>query len=68
MIIRYYWCVVCGYHGDFKQARMRGLNCESCGYEDLTKLEKDEYLETNDHQRTKLNDFKRLETESAKKE
>lgn len=43
--MRYYWCVNCGYHGDFKFDRQKSIKCNSCDYEDLTELEDDEWNE-----------------------
>lgn len=41
--IRYYWCVNCGHHGDFRFERERNIKCDHCGYEHLTELDKEEY-------------------------
>jgi len=41
--IKYYWCVNCGRHGFFNVQRHRNAKCVSCGYDELTKLDKEEY-------------------------
>lgn len=45
---QYYWCVNCGNHGNFGKLRVRSVNCESCGYENITPFTKDEILESED--------------------
>lgn len=57
--MKYYWCVNCGYYGEFDFYRQRNVKCESCAYEDLTAYEEDEWkLEGFDqmHEKRK-NDF-----------
>lgn len=44
--MRYYWCVNCGYHGDFGFERLRNQTCESCNYDGVTGYEEDELEET----------------------
>lgn len=43
--MRYYWCVNCGNHGDFKFYRARNVKCEECAYDPLTELDEEEYNE-----------------------
>lgn len=43
--MRYYWCVSCGYHGDFKFYRARNIKCEICEYDGLTEHDEQEYTE-----------------------
>lgn len=40
---QYYYCVNCGYHGDFGFKRERGLSCDSCDYSMLTPLSVKEF-------------------------
>ena len=42
---RYYWCVNCGHHGDYGKERQRGVKCEKCDYDDITPLDKEEFIE-----------------------
>lgn len=42
-INRYYWCVNCGFHGDFKKHRVRNIQCEKCNYTDLHMLDESEW-------------------------
>lgn len=56
--MRYYFCVNCGYHGDFSFDRKRNIKCESCDYEDVTELSKEEYEETEDSHKITLQEFK----------
>lgn len=41
--MRYYWCVNCGYHGDFKIYRARGIKCEICSRDYILELNEGEY-------------------------
>lgn len=43
--MRYYWCVSCGYCGEFGFERLKNIKCESCDYEGLTGYEEDEWKE-----------------------
>jgi DNA-directed RNA polymerase subunit RPC12/RpoP len=43
--IKHYWCVNCGKYGTFKAIRYRGAHCPSCHYEELTKLDEQEFEE-----------------------
>lgn len=43
--MKYYWCVNCGYHGDFGFERQRNVKCEKCEYEDICEFDKEEYDE-----------------------
>ena len=43
--MRYYWCVNCGYHGDFKFNRQKSIKCQICDYDELTELDKEEWDE-----------------------
>lgn len=45
---QYYWCINCGHHGDFGKTRIRGTDCEECGYEDVTPFNKEEITEDKD--------------------
>lgn len=45
MIKRYYWCVNCGHHGDFKRPKKRSIECQECSYKDIIALDKDEFEE-----------------------
>ena len=38
-----YWCVNCGWHGDFGYERKRGLQCENCSYEHIIPISKTEF-------------------------
>ena len=40
-----YSCVNCGYTGEFKIYRQRNIKCESCGYDDLTELDEEDWKE-----------------------
>ena len=42
---QYYWCVNCGYHGDYGYVRKRNLKCEECGYDELTPFSEKEIKE-----------------------
>lgn len=33
---QYYWCVNCGHHGDYGFHRKKSVNCEMCGYDDVS--------------------------------
>ena len=43
--MKYYWCVNCGYTGDFEYFKERNVKCEICEYHDLCELEDGEYRE-----------------------
>lgn len=43
--MKFYWCVNCGYHGDFKFYRSKNIKCEICEYSELTELDEKEYQE-----------------------
>lgn len=43
--IRYYWCVNCGFRGNFKKIKFRNINCKNCNYDMLTILTKEEYYD-----------------------
>ena len=43
--VKNFWCVNCGLYGEFKVARYRKLNCPNCSYDDLCKLDKDDWEE-----------------------
>lgn len=45
---RYYWCVNCGHHGDFGYLRIRGLNCENCGYDMIADYTTEEIEDSKD--------------------
>lgn len=47
---QYYWCVNCGYAGNFGRRRIRGQNCEKCNYDGLTPYELEEIME-DEHQK-----------------
>lgn len=40
-----YWCVNCGYTGEFKIFRQRNVKCECCDYDELTELDEDDWKE-----------------------
>lgn len=63
-----YWCVSCGYHGDFKIDRKRNIKCESCGYEDISELSREEFLEETEgmKERTKKPKLLRKELKTVK--
>ena len=44
-MIRFYWCVNCGYFGDFRSYRKRGLKCQKCGYEELLSYSEEDWIE-----------------------
>lgn len=44
--MRYYWCVNCGYCGDFGFERLKNQKCESCNYDDLVPYDADEWEES----------------------
>lgn len=52
---RYYWCVNCGYHGDYGKVKKRNLTCEKCQY---TKIAYYEYLEIVEDGDMELDTFK----------
>lgn len=54
---QYYWCVNCGHHGDFGKLKIRGIECESCGYDMLTTYTKEEI---NECENLTLDKFKRI--------
>lgn len=41
--MKYYWCVNCGYRGDFGFYRAKNIKCEKCGYDSLTECEELDY-------------------------
>ena len=41
--MKYYWCVNCGYHGDFGFYRQKNAKCQMCEYDELTEIEQDEW-------------------------
>ena len=43
--MKYYWCVNCGYYGDFGFFRQKNIKCQICEYDDLTEYEEEEYTE-----------------------
>ena len=43
--IQYYWCVNCGYHGNFGRPRSRGVTCQKCDYDCLTQFSLEEIRE-----------------------
>lgn len=43
--IKHYWCVNCGYHGNFKIERYRNVRCEDCGYDEVLGLSEEEFKE-----------------------
>ncbi len=43
--MKHYYCVNCGYHGEFKIYRQRNVKCESCDYDDITELDEEEWEE-----------------------
>lgn len=42
---RYYWCVNCGYHGDFGFERHRNIKCQCCDYDELALYTEEEWKE-----------------------
>lgn len=52
--IRYYWCVNCGHGGDYGYDRSRGLVCEKCKYDLITKFSEREYKAHNKQKGIKL--------------
>jgi len=40
---KYYWCVNCGWHGEYKTPRYRGIVCEKCNYDAISKLDEKEW-------------------------
>lgn len=40
---QHYWCVNCGYVGDFGFARKKNIKCQDCEYDDLTPYDASEY-------------------------
>ena len=43
--MKHYWCVNCGYAGDFKFYRQRNVNCEKCGYDEPMEVDEQEWNE-----------------------
>ncbi len=43
--MRYYYCVNCGHIDDVGQARSRRFRCRRCSYDELTELDRGEYIE-----------------------
>lgn len=58
MIKRYYYCVNCGHHGDFKRPKKRSIECQECSYKDLTELDEQKYNEALEQQKEAAKAFK----------
>lgn len=43
--MKYYWCVNCGYNGNFGFYRQKIVECQFCNYKDLAELDEQEYNE-----------------------
>lgn len=43
--MKYYFCVNCGYHGEFKFFRQRNIKCECCQYDAVTELDQEDWAE-----------------------
>jgi len=66
--MKYYWCVDCGYHGEFKIYRQRNLNCEYCNYDAICELDEEEWTEYGKERNIiqKEQDFYKKELAKAK--
>ncbi len=62
--MRYYYCVNCGHIDDVGQARSRRFRCRVCSYDELTELDRGEYLEYKGLRSDFLNDSEDLEERS----
>jgi len=41
--VKHFWCVNCGFYGFFKKERLRNVKCSDCGYEDVMKMDEEDY-------------------------
>ena len=57
--MRYYYCINCGYVGDFKFQRKRSIICDCCGYNDLVQLNKEEWLKEPQNKKELINEKSR---------
>ena len=51
--MQYYFCVACGFYGNFTFKRQKNIKCESCSYDDLCELNKTEYKQGPSKRRKK---------------
>ena len=54
--IQYYWCVNCGYSGNFGRLRFSRIACKECHYDLLTPFTLEEIL-ADEHLKFKFKEF-----------
>lgn len=57
VFVRFLWCIDCGLH--FKQKK-KAKECKKCGYDEISEIEKEDYLEHTSFKRVKLLKRKRI--------